>query len=1025
MKQKYLLLTMIILVFLFFSTSLSVLAVTPNLELTPASQSVIVGKQATISVVVEDVTDLRGASITLNFDVTKLQYISSANGGFIPSATLLEQSIDNTNGSVTLDIAGLSASAYASGSGTIMTVIFNRIATGDTNITFGSTTLRDKDNITITHTKGNGCSITYCLGDFDGDNVIGFEDLMLFAMAYGSCEGEANWNLVCDLNSDGCIEFEDLMIFAMHYGEDCGSCTPPSPPTLSDPGTTLTSPATYTVNWTTVSGATSYKIQESTSSSFSTPVEYTTSSTSRIFSHTITSCINYYYRVAAIDSCGQSDWSNVVDIQICSTIVPPTVITLPVENMTQTSARFCGRIDDTGGEEPFDIGFVYTWKSGGPETVVKYPIEKYCEIVDLTGLTPGTYGYRFWAENSAGIAYGNYLEFYILTPSNAKWTLMFYMDGDSDLEPYYWQNVSLIESVSSIEEVNIVIQMDPFDDCTGTYRYYVTSVEAGSEYPLYPEDIVQNLPEQDMSDPAVLTDFINWASDNYPADHYMLFIVDHGAGWKDIDMLFKGILWDATSGGQMMQIPELAQSLESANINIDILCLKACLMQMIEVAWELGMGMSSPPNYLIASENVSWTSSLPYEEFLNQIIVNPNIEQSIICETIVNGYIDNLPTYSATMSALHFNNEFLNSSLDIINNFANALLVSTYQEGISNAKSTAQSYANPQYKDLYDFAEKIYNNVPDCQTEAQAIMDLITNIIIAEGHNGPDMENSHGLSTYLIDSPSEYDSDYDSLKFANDTQWDEFLQYTPTIVPPTVTTLHADNITQTSARVWISIDDTGGEDPFDAGVYWGLKSKLFYSDSETESIGSNVTKIKNITENNKLEEISEAEDLNSTDSYFEEEKISSIIEKIGVGVYSVTLTGLSCNTTYQYRAYAENSAGEGTGDYEDFTTLACSGVVPPTVSRGSLYDYSATQVEAWGKIESTGGENPYKAGMYIKDLTTDGAAVGWYITGDFQAGDEYYIIIPNLISGHLYSRCAYAENSAGKGYSDWANFTKP
>ena len=183
MKQRYLLLSMILLVFLISTTSLSVLAVAPNLELTPPTQSVTVGNQANINVEVEEVINLRGANITLNFNASKLQYVSSADGGFIPNATLLEQSIDNTNGSVTLDIAGLGASAYASGTGTIMTVVFERIADGDANITFGSTTLRDKDNITITHTKGNGCLITSLIGDFFPDGCVDFEDLMIFAMA--------------------------------------------------------------------------------------------------------------------------------------------------------------------------------------------------------------------------------------------------------------------------------------------------------------------------------------------------------------------------------------------------------------------------------------------------------------------------------------------------------------------------------------------------------------------------------------------------------------------------------------------------------------------------------------------------------------------------------------------------------------------------------------------------------------------------------------------------------------------------
>jgi hypothetical protein len=1406
MKQRYLLLAMIILVFLLFSTTcLSVLAVTPNLELTPSTQSVTVGSQANINVVVEDVTDLRGANIVLNFDASQLQYVSSDDGGFILTATLFDST---SSGSVTLDIVGIGTSAYASGTGTIMTVVFNRIASGNTNITFGTTELRDKDNIDITHTTGNGCSIIYCLGDFGGpngypDNKVDFEDLMIFAIAYGSCEGDANWNPICDIASsggslapDGCIDFEDLMIFALHYGDDCGSCTLPPAPTLSDPGGTLSSPATYTVDWSSVSGA-AYVLQEATSSDFSSGLqEYTPTGTSRSFSHTVSTDTTYYYRVAATDDCGQSGWSNVENIKIeggshegtkwtimvyidgdntlddcawddlselesvsstdeikiitqldayysCSgtfryyitgsapgvsyPLYPDDIVqTLPEQNMadpaTLTSfvnwaaANYPAEkyllvlwnhgggwrennipikgiiVDDTSGDfmtmaelvqglnginEGIDIiGFdaclmqmaevayeIYgitnapdymvgsqasEWGDGWPyddilvhllanpgmtdtvlcETIVNDFIN-YCGTVgtlsalDFSAGTYDTYtalnsfaaalmassyqneittarssaqsysyssgyrckdiydfaerikssvpdcqseaqavmnqvndlvlfeahtgsavasshglsiylpdnaseydddyndlqfavdtqwdeflqgeqngqdkvtdvsaiaitstlpdmsklkekinqlkseenvsscyminklkplkkgiveklievewhsypeatGYRIYKSiNGAGyslikdwqappgydwyalwdydvvegntysyyvIAYGSFGETSpsqealidtwlpscsLINPSNgsvitdpipafnwnpagvssfpygsiysgesdlwvydenvsstswwtlfnnlttssatynqdgqatplidghtyewnswaygydgdgnliamswsedwgfhygsctlspaptlsdpgstltspatytvswssvsgaayvlqeatssdfssglqeytptgtsrsfshtvssdttyyyrvaavddcgqsgwsnvenikievapsggAKWTIMVYMDGDNDLELCYWYNLYMMESVGSTEEVNIVVQMDLYDDCTGTFRYYVTGVEEGSEYPLYPDDIVQTLPEQDMTDPAVLTDFINWAGDNYPADHYMLFLVDHGGGWREEDGFFKGIFTDITSGPQMMQIPELAQSLDNANIVIDILDFDACLMQMIEVAWEIGKGMSFPPNYLIASEAIGWTPVLPYDDFLAQLIGNPDIEQSVICETIVNGYINNLSTYSGnsgTMSALHFNNEFLNNGLDIMNNFANALINSMYQNEISNARLTTQNYAyNLGYrcKDLFGFAERIKNNVSDCQTEAQAIMDLITNIIIAEGHYGSDMENSHGLSIYIPDNASEYDNNYDSLQFTTDTQWDEFLQ---------------------------------------------------------------------------------------------------------------------------------------------------------------------------------------------------------------------------------------------------------
>jgi hypothetical protein len=69
-------------------------------------------------------------------------------------------------------------------------------------------------------------SLALIPGDFNGDGQVQFEDLMIFALAYGSTPAAANWNPVCDIASaggvlspDGVIDFEDLMVFALHYGE--------------------------------------------------------------------------------------------------------------------------------------------------------------------------------------------------------------------------------------------------------------------------------------------------------------------------------------------------------------------------------------------------------------------------------------------------------------------------------------------------------------------------------------------------------------------------------------------------------------------------------------------------------------------------------------------------------------------------------------------------------------------------------------------------------------------------------------
>jgi peptide/nickel transport system substrate-binding protein len=75
-------------------------------------------------------------------------------------------------------------------------------------------------------------SLALIPGDFGSagggppDGCVDFEDLMLFAMAYGTTPADANWNPACDIagsdgstTPDGVIDFEDLMIFAMNYGK--------------------------------------------------------------------------------------------------------------------------------------------------------------------------------------------------------------------------------------------------------------------------------------------------------------------------------------------------------------------------------------------------------------------------------------------------------------------------------------------------------------------------------------------------------------------------------------------------------------------------------------------------------------------------------------------------------------------------------------------------------------------------------------------------------------------------------------
>jgi hypothetical protein len=60
-----------------------------------------------------------------------------------------------------------------------------------------------------------------CEGDLDGDNTRDLNDFTLFAAAYGSVLGDANYNPDADMDGDGTVDLSDFGLFAAVYGLPC------------------------------------------------------------------------------------------------------------------------------------------------------------------------------------------------------------------------------------------------------------------------------------------------------------------------------------------------------------------------------------------------------------------------------------------------------------------------------------------------------------------------------------------------------------------------------------------------------------------------------------------------------------------------------------------------------------------------------------------------------------------------------------------------------------------------------------
>lgn len=150
-----------------------------------------------------------------------------------------------------------------------------------------------------------------------------------------------------------------------------------------------------------------------------------------------------------------------------------------------------------------------------------------------------------------------------------QWTVLIYTSASRDLETAVTDSLhEITDSFSSRPfSTNVVAQMGQQDQAR---RMDLSCAEP---------QIVEQLPDLDMTEPANLQDFVRWGMQRYPARHYAVVLGGHGAG-------FAGAVTDSQRR-DMMRLPEIRAALEALPQRPDLVVFNTCLMAQAEVAAEL------------------------------------------------------------------------------------------------------------------------------------------------------------------------------------------------------------------------------------------------------------------------------------------------------------------------------------------------------------------------------------------------------------------------------------------------------
>jgi hypothetical protein len=225
-----------------------------------------------------------------------------------------------------------------------------------------------------------------------------------------------------------------------------------------------------------------------------------------------------------------------------------------------------------------------------------------------------------------------------------------------------------------------------------------------------------------------------------------------------------------------LDMDELKTALPSLGY-VDMVGYDGCNMASIEVQtlWYGHAGALAHSQEFVFGEGVQ------YDLVLAQLAENPDMSAEEVAIATSQS-----ATGDKTWSAVVLDSRF-DDLLSAVDEWSEELRggLRAYRKKYDRAFGATRSFWRaPTEKDLYDMAYEIDRLVddPDIKRTSRAVMLAVEAVVLHERHVNP-YRDAHGITIYQISRAAHKDSDYEhyqSLDFAEQTGWDEFLEeYVP------------------------------------------------------------------------------------------------------------------------------------------------------------------------------------------------------------------------------------------------------